>query len=234
MIVSTTVRPNPRSWMSRNVRVLVEIMTTLDPETMAPGSRRSESRERRRQLLHDRLYETAIDLFVTRGYESTTMDDIAETAGVARATVFNHFSQKCRFVEEWRMRRHARIVEIIGRQQAVTDLPVADRLRRCLREMAEMNIASRRQTVVMLDVALSARGRRTSAAFENEATRLVEDGVRRGEVCPRVDAGQIGALLSYCYLGNVMRWISRDPAPFDLHDRLNRDLDTILAGILVQ
>lgn len=38
-------------------------------------------------------------LFVEKGFDSTTMEDIAELADVARATVFNHFPRKSAFLD---------------------------------------------------------------------------------------------------------------------------------------
>ena len=42
----------------------------------------------------DRLAQAAFDLFNERGYEQTTVDDIAERAGLRRATFFRHYRAK--------------------------------------------------------------------------------------------------------------------------------------------
>ena len=42
----------------------------------------------------DRLARAAFDLFNERGYEQTTIDDIAERAGLGRATFFRHYRSK--------------------------------------------------------------------------------------------------------------------------------------------
>src|ERR1700760_1640193 len=42
----------------------------------------------------DRLARAAFDLFNERGYEQTTVDDIAERAGLGRATFFRHYRSK--------------------------------------------------------------------------------------------------------------------------------------------
>jgi AcrR family transcriptional regulator len=42
----------------------------------------------------DRLAQAAFDLFNERGYEQTTVDDIAERAGLGRATFFRHYRAK--------------------------------------------------------------------------------------------------------------------------------------------
>jgi len=47
-----------------------------------------------------RILDAAARLFVERGYERTTVADVAEHAGVSRATVFWHFSDKAGLFRE--------------------------------------------------------------------------------------------------------------------------------------
>ena len=42
----------------------------------------------------ERLVLAALELFAERGYESTTVTDIAERAGLTKSTFFRHFSDK--------------------------------------------------------------------------------------------------------------------------------------------
>ncbi|MEU1513926.1 TetR/AcrR family transcriptional regulator [Streptomyces sp. NPDC005811] len=187
--------------------------------------------ERKRRKLYDQLYDTAVGLFVAHGFEATTMDQIAEAADVARATVFNHYAQKVGFLEEWGVRRRARVAEILGAEHA-EDLPVDDRLHRYLKEMADLNIASRAETTVLMDA--SARHGRLlqDPSLEIELARIVEEGRLRGEIRAGVDSDQAGALLAACYFSTILRWIREEPAPFDLHQRLRGALGIILRGLL--
>jgi AcrR family transcriptional regulator len=52
------------------------------------------NRDRRAQETRLRITEVALDLFVERGYAETTIDQIAEAAGVGRRTVFRYFATK--------------------------------------------------------------------------------------------------------------------------------------------
>ena len=52
-------------------------------------SRRLTGEQRRQQLV-----EVAASLFSERGYRSTTMDDVAEAAGVTKPLLYQHFSSK--------------------------------------------------------------------------------------------------------------------------------------------
>ncbi len=44
--------------------------------------------------VNDRLVDAAFELFAERGYDHTTVDDIAERAGVGRTTFFRHYRSK--------------------------------------------------------------------------------------------------------------------------------------------
>lgn len=43
---------------------------------------------------HGSLSHIALNLFIERGFDSTTMDDIARSAGIGRRTLFRYFSTK--------------------------------------------------------------------------------------------------------------------------------------------
>ncbi|GAA3038179.1 TetR family transcriptional regulator [Streptomyces olivoverticillatus] len=55
------------------------------------GSRRAAAQ---RLTMRRKLAAAAMELFATKGYEATTVDEIAATAGVARRTFFRHFRSK--------------------------------------------------------------------------------------------------------------------------------------------
>jgi len=49
---------------------------------------------RKRLATRQRISDVATRLFIERGFDHVTMDEIAEAADVSRMTVFNHFSRK--------------------------------------------------------------------------------------------------------------------------------------------
>lgn len=60
-----------------------------DRRPEATGPRRLSAGDRRRQLL-----EVALHTFAERGFRATTMDEIAEAAGVTKPLVYQHFPSK--------------------------------------------------------------------------------------------------------------------------------------------
>jgi len=59
-------------------------------------------RARKRRATSQRLAETGLKLFLQQGYEATTLDQIAEAAGVSRRTVFHYFDQKEDILLAWK------------------------------------------------------------------------------------------------------------------------------------
>ncbi|MCQ4081536.1 TetR/AcrR family transcriptional regulator [Streptomyces sp. RB6PN25] len=54
----------------------------------------------RRQATRQKLYEAAVTLIAEKGFSSTTVDEIAERAGVAKGTVYYNFASKNDLFEE--------------------------------------------------------------------------------------------------------------------------------------
>ncbi|GGW72496.1 TetR family transcriptional regulator [Streptomyces lucensis JCM 4490] len=63
--------------------------TSDAPESAAGGRAAAQRLKMRRELA-----AAAMELFATKGYEATTVDEIAAAAGVARRTFFRHFRSK--------------------------------------------------------------------------------------------------------------------------------------------
>ncbi|MFD6418994.1 TetR family transcriptional regulator [Streptomyces sp. NPDC060194] len=67
----------------------VRSTSTTDPESAAGGRAAAQRLKMRRELA-----AAAMELFAAKGYEATTVDEIAGQAGVARRTFFRHFRSK--------------------------------------------------------------------------------------------------------------------------------------------
>jgi AcrR family transcriptional regulator len=68
---------------------------TVARRTSSPnGAPRLSLREAQKQLTRSRLLDAAAELFATRGYAATTIEEIATSAGATRATFYLHFPSK--------------------------------------------------------------------------------------------------------------------------------------------
>jgi AcrR family transcriptional regulator len=64
-------------------------MTASDAGVAQPGLR-----ERKKQRTHDTIARVALELFAERGYDETTLDDIAAAADVSKRTIFSYYQSK--------------------------------------------------------------------------------------------------------------------------------------------
>lgn len=49
---------------------------------------------RKQEFVRDGIFEAAIDLFVRKGFQETSVDDVAQAAGVSRRSFFRYFTTK--------------------------------------------------------------------------------------------------------------------------------------------
>jgi AcrR family transcriptional regulator len=87
-------------------------VTTSTPPRRLPAARR------RRQLL-----EVALHLFGTRGFHATSMDDIAEGAGVTKPVLYQHFPSKGELYLELIEAVSAELVEAVTTSATAETLP---------------------------------------------------------------------------------------------------------------
>ncbi|MFE6225659.1 MULTISPECIES: TetR/AcrR family transcriptional regulator [unclassified Streptomyces] len=59
-----------------------------------------DSSSTRRQATRAKLYEAAVTLIAEQGFSATTVDEIADRAGVAKGTVYYNFKSKTELFEE--------------------------------------------------------------------------------------------------------------------------------------
>ncbi len=71
-------------------------------------------RERKKLETGRRIYREAMELFREKGFNATTIDEIAREADVAKGTVFNYFPQKTAFLTTSYQIWFARMMEDLG------------------------------------------------------------------------------------------------------------------------
>jgi len=102
--------------------------------TPSPGLR-----ERKRLETHVRIQSGAMRLFIANGFDATTLDEIAEAAGVSRRSLFHYFGSKEEIVFAAKAHLPDIVADAIGRRPA--DEPLLDMV-----ENALIDLAARYQT----------------------------------------------------------------------------------------
>jgi AcrR family transcriptional regulator len=142
----------------------------------APGGRRLTADARRRQL-----FDVALSLFAQHGYAATTMDDIAESAGVTKPLVYQHFESKRALYLE--------LMDVVSRE-LVTRIATATAVAPGPRQQVESGFAAYFELMVDNEPAFRLLyGRDAPDDFElGAALRLVEETIAQA-IDPLIDAG---------------------------------------------
>jgi len=78
------------------------------------GTRPISIREAHKQLTRDRLIDTAIAVIVDRGFQATTIEEIASRANVGRTTVYKYFRGKSDIATAISERYSEQLIEVIA------------------------------------------------------------------------------------------------------------------------
>jgi TetR/AcrR family transcriptional regulator, cholesterol catabolism regulator len=191
------------------------------------GGRRARKKERTRA----QIYAAAMELFVARGYDAVTIEEICAAADVARGTFFLHYPSKDSLLGEYGREASAELAALLDAHEG----SAAEALEEGLRFLAER--ATRFAPVVRLVVRESAA--RPTAITDTTASgrdlseifaQVIRRGQRSGELRRSVPPLVAGAILASSYLVIAGAWARREDTP-DLAVLTRQALDVVLRGI---
>lgn len=192
-----------------------------------------DRRTRRREQLRNRVFHAAVDLIVEQGFDNTTMDEIADRADVARATVFNHFERKTAFIDEWAARRRKRALQAVYASRLEDD-GARDILVSAMVELARVNTSTRGESVALMTAAVHTTNVLGHPALAGEFADFLARARDEGQIAKSTDPRLGGLLLATGYFAILTEWIEAEPPPFDLEARLLQMLDVVLDGMSTQ
>ena len=207
-----------------------------------PGEGRSERRrqplglrERKKQETAERIYLTALKLFRERGYEATTVEEIAQAAEVAKGTFFNYFPTKDAVLSYLGQRQMRVLYEAIAATVDFDTWPVSEQLMFVFETLAA-GIQDEREfvRVVSLEVYRSASAFSDTTSSARQLYELFVGIVRRGqerrELRATVLADSMALILIGTYFYTFFAWLELDNPPA-LALMLRVHLDLLLQGM---
>jgi AcrR family transcriptional regulator len=171
-------------------------------EAATPGTVRAGLRERKKQKTRDTIVRVALELFDTRGYEQTTIAEIAEAAEVSPRTIFAYFPSKADILFYDQPEMQQRLAQVFrDRPEGATALDVLrDFIAGTLSPASEEehNVALRRRTVIAANETLRLNERARFAPFEQLMAEAIADDLHAGsdDIRPRMIAAALATALS--------------------------------------
>lgn len=176
-------------------------------------------RERNRLRTHDDIYEAAMALFLERGYEEVTIDDICEAAGISKATFFRYYGNKFGLVDEFNQRIATKIVDAVD----VETMSAADVLRTATETLYEEWLHSASQMRNLAQEFLRSGVRMGGESVADPMTRnmlvplvaAIRRGQERGEFMDDVEPELVAPMVVQAWTMGAARWFAGvDPETF--------------------
>jgi AcrR family transcriptional regulator len=141
-------------------------------------------RERKKQRTRDALLRAALELFATRGYEETTVDDIAAAVDVSQRTFFRYFAGKEETAFYVTRLAEAQVVEAV-RARPPGEAPLEalrralleswDAINETIEEIVPVDLHMRVYRVIESTPALLAAHLRRATELEEELARIIAE-----------------------------------------------------------
>lgn len=151
----------------------------------------------------------AVELFTERGFDSTSIDDLARRLGVGKSAIYHHIESKDALLGLALDRALAGLEEVADRVRRL-DAPAVDRLEELLRESVRVLVERLPYVTLLIRVRGNSEVERQALARRRRIDRLgsdlVREAVRAGDLAPGVDPA-ITARLLFGLVNSITEWL---------------------------
>jgi AcrR family transcriptional regulator len=198
------------------------------PVTRTPLSRRERKKERTRS----EIYRAAMNLFLRRGFDAVTIEEICDAADVARATFFLHFPAKEALLTEYGSRANEQLADLIRSHRGGATAT----LRAALKSLAER---SRRHPGVVRMLArevfsrphiLLQKHQEQTEGLVSLIGAVIARGQAAGEFRRKIDPALAAVALCATYFTLIYEWTRRG-GRLDVEGAIAQTLDAVLNGL---
>lgn len=156
----------------------------------------------------DSLTDVAFKLFAERGYDATSMDEIAAVAGITKASIYHHVSGKEALLAHGLDRALTALFAVLDEPSAEEGTP-RQRLEAIVGRVAEVTMRMLPEVSVLFRVRGNSPTERDAMArrraFDREVAELVVAAQRAGSVRADIDAGLLTRLI-FGASNSVVEW----------------------------
>ncbi len=171
--------------------------------------------ERKKAATREKIFQTAMELFLRQGFDETTVDQIVEQADVAKGTFFNYFPTKDAILFYLGQQRVLMLSEVL--QDELSKVTGAgEKILSCLRVYARANEENREVTALVIrQVFRKTWGemdpeKESIQAFKQLFAEIIRAGQGYGEFRADEDAGRVADILVGLYFFTLLQWLDRE------------------------
>jgi AcrR family transcriptional regulator len=171
-----------------------------------------------RQASIDRLLDSALPLFVSRGYRATNLEQIAGAAKLSKGSVFFYFGSKEAVLLELLKRVEAIVVDEALKAAAGGGKDATDRLVAFLHHQANLGVTHRDEVLLLILMSLEFGERdgdvrrhtgRIYRRLYSFVEKLVRDGQAAGSLRTDLKPRELASIVMANHDGTFLEWYRR-------------------------
>jgi AcrR family transcriptional regulator len=160
----------------------------------------------------DTLVDVAVRVFNDRGYDGTSMDDVARAAGITKASIYYHVSGKEDLLERGLRRGLDALFGMLDEPHAGSG-PAEARLRYVLVRTVQIMGEQLPEVALLLRVRGNTATERWALerrrSFNRRIANLVQSAIDEGALRPELEAGLVARLL-FGMVNSIVEWYRRE------------------------
>ncbi len=184
------------------------------PFIMAHSASRKEERvgrpsaKERKPYNLDALLDVAVRVFLERGYDGSSLDQVARAAGITKASIYYHVRSKEELLLRGVSRAFDALYAVLGEPEAKNG-PASDRLRYVIRRAAEVIIGNLPEAALLLRVRGNTQVERRILERRRELDHMVSEvfvnAQNEGAIRADIDA-RLATRLVFGMLNSITEW----------------------------
>ncbi|MBK8756621.1 MAG: TetR family transcriptional regulator [Actinomycetales bacterium] len=156
----------------------------------------------------DSLLATTVEVFIQKGFDGTSMEDLSQRLGISKSAIYHHVTSKNELLDIAVSRALDDLGEVMELNRRLTTNPV-DRLEHLIRASVGVLVARKPFVTLLLRVRgntdVERRALQRRKAFDQYCADLVAEGVEVGLVRPDIDP-TITARLLFGMVNSLIDW----------------------------
>lgn len=186
----------------------------------------------------EKIYQTAISLFIEKGYENTTVQEITEKADVAKGTFFSHFPTKNSILTYLGEQR----LDMMKNDLEIELMSISSAKEQILKIFEFLALANEKDKEITKLISLEILKNLYSPDLKNEIENLLElnsfferilkKGQQAGEFKKDFYPNQVADILIGVYFFILLKWIAEDEI-ISLVEEYRDRVAIILEGIAI-
>ena len=178
----------------------------------------AEGKPSQRQGTFDKILAAALDLFVSRGFEGTTVDEIAEAVGLTKGAIYFHFATKDDVLLALLDQVERNFVDPMDRRVRRAGPSARDKFVAFAHQQSELGVGRTKLAILAIktssdlaggDEQLGPRIRHIYRRLYDIVEDIVELGKARGEFRTDVSTRQIASFVIATHDGTFLEWQRR-------------------------